>query len=112
MMETRTIREIKVYKLVMNNMTFPKIEMCEIVAVSTDYQKLIDWYKSQLANEGWRDGQWFKSFKKGSALEWYNPVSNLDLDVYRPFNQGIQEEWITEETYQRIMAEKMFLFVE
>lgn len=91
------LKEVRVYKLILNDMRSPKIEMSEIVALSTDYQKLVDWYTSQIAPEGWRDGQWYKSFAEGSPLEWYNPASSLELNANYPFGQGISDEWITED---------------
>ena len=68
------------YALMLNDMREPNIENLHCVKVSRDKQELIDWYKSQLAEESWIDGKWHKSFKKDSELEWLNPVSNLELE--------------------------------
>lgn len=92
-METREIKQIKIYQLVLNRMTAPKIEHSEIVAFSYDKQKLIDWYNSE-KTESWQDDQWRKSFKKGSPLEWFNPsFESLEQNHY---GQGITEDWVTQ----------------
>lgn len=41
-METRTIQEVRIYVLVLN--TFRTAESGEIVAMSDDYNRLVDWY--------------------------------------------------------------------
>ena len=40
-METRTIVEVKIFVLVLN--TFGRAEECEVVAVSDDYDRLVNW---------------------------------------------------------------------
>lgn len=113
-MQTRTIpahTEIRLYKLILNPMKAPKIEISEIAAVSTEYKKLVEWYKSQLAPELWYDGRWGKSFVQGSPLEWYNPASNLDLNAYDPFDHGIRDEWVREETYLDIINSNRFKII-
>ena len=40
-METRTTQEVRIYVLVVN--TFGAAETGEIVAVSDDYNRLVDW---------------------------------------------------------------------
>jgi hypothetical protein len=68
------------YGLMLNDMREPNIENIQCVKVATNKQELIDWYNSQLADKGWRDGNWYKVFKQGSQLEWANPVSNFDTE--------------------------------
>lgn len=105
-METRTITQVRVYKLILNPMT-ANAEAGEIVAISTDYQKLVDWYESQKAPEMWRDGRWNKTFAEGSPLEWYNP-DNIELNAPSCFGQGIRDEWVKEETYLGIVNSTRF----
>lgn len=108
-MVTRTINEVKLYVLVLNNMQAPKIEYGEVVAVSLDYDRLVEWYNSQKAPEMWRDGRWGKTFAKGSPLEWYNPAYSLELDNTQPFGHGISTSWVREENLGRIMSEYKFI---
>ena len=110
-METRSITQVRIYKLILNPMQAPKIEFGEIVAVSTDYEKLVEWYKSQMAPEGWYDGRWFKTFVQGSPLEWYNPATNLEFNAYDPFNHGIRDEWVHEDTYLNIINHNLYTVV-
>ena len=109
-MEARTVNEVRLYKLVLNNMQAPKIEMGTLVAVSGDYDKLVNWYKSQLAPAMWRDGRWGKTFAQGTPLEWYNPASSLELNDTYPFGQGISDEWVRESSLPDIM--NRFTFIE
>lgn len=41
-MQTRTITEVLLYRLILNDMRFPKIEIKQLVAVSTSYEKLVE----------------------------------------------------------------------
>lgn len=68
------------YGLMLNDMRASNIENIQCVKVSQDKQELIDWYKSQLAESPWSDGRWGKRFKKGSELEWFNGVYDLEKE--------------------------------
>lgn len=78
----------------------------ELVAVSYEKQKLIDWYNSLLAPQIIaEDGppsfpchgdshRWHKAFRVGSELEWFNRCyDNFELNRH---GHGISEEWIGE----------------
>lgn len=71
------------YALLLNDMRSPNVENISIVKISDNKQNLIDWYKSQLADKPYTDpGEphaWGKVFKKGSELEWYNGVHDLEI---------------------------------
>ena len=67
-METRTITQVRIYTLALNPMA-GRAEERRIVALSTDYNKLVAWYRDQMVPE-WRDGLWYKYFRQGSPLEW------------------------------------------
>lgn len=72
------------YALVLNDMRSPNVENVATVPgspISTDRKVVVDWYKEQLAEDSWRDGQWGKIFKKDSLLEWFNG-GNLEEDNY------------------------------
>lgn len=97
MLETRNITEVKVWILQLNNMRDPKIEISRIVAISDSREKLENWYNEQ-KTEAWTDEsepgkKWGKSFKKGSELEWYNPVSFIKGPP-DSFGHGIYFQWI------------------
>lgn len=94
-METRTINQIKVYYLVMNPMT-DRTESSRIAVMSENKERLVKYYVDNII-EVYDDGHYRKSFKKGSPLEWYNPI-RLD-GVLSPWGHGLKEEWIDEEEY-------------
>lgn len=94
-METRTIEQVKIYKLLLNPMP-ANYEKVNMVAIAYDKQHLMDWYES-LKVEPYKDGKWHKVFKKGSKLEWSNPIEYSDYG-------GIQEEWTTQEAISNFIA--------
>lgn len=65
------------YALILNDMRQPNIENIEVVKIADTKEELMDWYKSMQV-ESYLDGQWGKQFKKGSKLEWYNGVHDLE----------------------------------
>lgn len=81
-METRTVCQTRLYALLMNNVR-DRAESRTAVAVSYEPDRLIQWMESMKVPQ-YRDdhdvvdsydnshGYW-KSFAKGSPLEWYNP---------------------------------------
>lgn len=99
-METRTITQVRLHVLVLN--TFGAAEEGEIVAVSDDYNRLVSWYNDQFAQEGYREDGWYKTFKKGSPIEYNNPCANTDLNKTRPFGHGIRDEWVKVDAVDRI----------
>ena len=101
--ETRTIEEVKIHLLVMNNMT-QNMEHGDTVAYSFDRDKLIQWKYDQLALGPWKDEGpnyfgnggtkiYHKVYRKESILEWYNPINDNSINN---FNHGIVEKWIQE----------------
>lgn len=117
-METRTITEIKIYTLALNPMQ-GNTEASTIVAIAYEKEKLEQWYKNQFAEEPWKDyGEnsfpskvdmggysntnhcWHKVFKKGSALEWYNPINLFDPNSMEGigYGHGISEQWTSQES--------------
>ena len=97
-MEIRTTQEVRVYVLVLN--TFGAAETGEIVAVSDDYNRLVNWYNEQFNPEGkYREDGWLKTFRKGSLIEYNNPCSSLELNNTSPFGHGIHDEWIPIEQF-------------
>lgn len=107
-METREIQEVRIYVLVLN--TFGAAEEGKIVAVSDDYNRLVDWYNEQFNPEGkYRENGWCKTFKKGSSIEYNNPCYSLELNNTYPFGHGIHDEWITLDEFYKL--ENRFLVV-
>ena len=106
-MEQRVITQIKVYYLVMNSMT-ERTESANIALMSDDKEKLINYYTNNL--EYYQDGNWSKSFKKGSFLEWYNPLWNLEENNPSIFGHGLKSDWVDESHYFNNLKNK-FLFI-
>ncbi len=118
-METRTITQVKIYKLYLNPMR-GNTEDANLVAIAYYKDQLIRWYEDQIAPETWKDyGEirfpakgdfggtkspnhcFHKAFLKGSKLEWYNPVNLFDTsDMLSSYGHGIQEQWIEEDFYK------------
>ena len=91
-METRMIIQGKIYGLFMNPIN-GRLEETVPVAASSDYRKLVDWYNSQRC-EMYRDDWMYKQFRKGSKLEYYNPISSFEVDHNDHWHHGIYSEWM------------------
>ncbi len=89
------VTEIEVFALVLNDMRSAKIEHSQVVAIAYEKEKLIDFYNSNKV-ETYRDGQWAKSFAKGSPLEWYNTYSEGNS-----CRHGINSAWLKEDSISR-----------
>jgi hypothetical protein len=106
-METRGKTEYKLYILELAEM-HGGVDKASVVAIFTEYQKLKDYYNSQLAEKPYKDkginmndnsGNYVyqKVFKKGSPLEWYNPANNLEIKSYQECSfGGVRVEWFEE----------------
>ena len=100
-METRTITQVKLYKLVLNNV-HDCAEGRALVAISYTEEALKNWYADQLAPEGYRDNQgYYQVFKKDSALYNFNPTDLSNISV---FGHGIFEEWVNEDDMLNILS--------
>ena len=102
-METRQKTEYKYYVLCLASM-HGGVDKAISVAIFDDLEKLKEYYNSQLAETSWTDEAsadsygnvhtWHKVFKKGSLLEWFNPMNTFEV-VYGSdlaFG-GITESW-------------------
>lgn len=87
-METRQITEYRCFVLNLAEM-HGGVDKSTGVAIFDDIEKLKSYYNSQLAHEpysdkgynsysGSDDYNYHKVFKKGSPLEWYNPLSPVN----------------------------------
>lgn len=92
-MEKRTVEEVKIYMLFLNDMRSARIQNRSFVAIAFDKQKLSDWYDEQKAAEIYEDGQWRKTFKKDSYLEWFNPPFGNWQDY--SYGHGVNEQWVS-----------------
>lgn len=84
-MEKRTVTQIKIYKLLLNNMTSPKIEILDLAAWAFSKEELEQLLEKERVPHYHEDG-YSKNFCKGSILEWYNP----------PFDNPYRIEWVEE----------------
>lgn len=70
------------YALLLNDMRWPNIENIAVVRTADNMPELVGWYQAQLADKPYSDPgephSWGKAFKKGSELEWYNPVHDIN----------------------------------
>ena len=82
--------------------TFGRAEEGEVVAISDDYDRLVDWYLDQFADDSYRDEGFYKTFKKGSKIEYNNPCGSAVLNNLNHFGQGIHDEWVSEDEYINI----------
>ena len=103
MSNKRIVEEVEVFFIVLNPMT-ANVEALNVVAVAYDEQTLMKWYNS-LKVESYRDGQWNKNFKKGSKLEWYNPMGELT-------DGGILSEWVEYGSEYNVNGDVELLFHE
>ena len=84
-----------------------------MVALAYDKSRLLSWYEEQKEIEAYTEvgspsfddhgdtHKWHKTFKKGSPLEWYNP---MDSEEPNRDGHGIQELWTTEELVQDFLS--------
>ena len=101
-MKTRTITQVEVYKLVLNSI-YHRAESGTIVAISTDYDKLVDWYNGQLSEESYTDENgYIHYFNKNSILYSYNPCPSVLLNDLDVFDHGISNVWVDIEDYGNI----------
>ena len=108
-METRTITQVRIYTLALNPMA-GRAEERRIVALSGDYDRLVAWYRDQMVPE-WRDGQWYKYFRQGSPLEWFNPAFSLELSQNAPYGHGISDEWMSESDWTALRSSGYYTII-
>lgn len=101
-MNTRTITQVEVYKLQLNSM-YDRAESGTVVAISTDYDRLVDWYNMQLSAEPYIDEyRYIHYFDKDSILYSYNPCPSVLLNDLDVFCHGISNVWVDIEDYYNI----------
>jgi hypothetical protein len=70
-------------------MTSSNIEIMQVVA-RAESQTDLESFLTQEKVEPYRDGQWFKQYRKGGPLEWYNPPFTFSRESF--VNVGTREE--------------------
>lgn len=78
------------------NMMRDLAERIDLVAVAESPERLVEWMEEQKADKEYQDGSTSafgglltKTFRPGTALEYYNPPSSLELNKINSFNDGI-----------------------
>lgn len=95
-MEIRTVTEVRIYILTLNEM-HSRAEYGEHVAISTEYNNLVNYYNANLLEEGFRDEDgYLHSFKEGPLFN-FNPCMSLELNNLDIFGFGIQDKWINQD---------------
>lgn len=112
-METRNKVEFKIHLLHLNMMR-DRAESSQCVAIADEPQKLIDWYNSLLTEpysedfDEWNGPKTYrKTFKKGSCLEWFNPISSFTPDSS---GHGIREAWVDAEELRYLQFNNLCFF--
>ena len=106
-METRINTQVKIYFIVMNGV-YDNAEVGHIAVISTSREKLIEFYKSQVIDEPFRDeyGR-YRSFKSGPLYD-FNPLDSFDEPD--AFGHGVKDEWVSID--ELVGAKQRFYFVE
>jgi hypothetical protein len=104
-METRTVQQVKIYYLIMNQVT-DRAESGKIAMMSTSRQNLISAYENEQVAI-YNDGNFSKVFKQGGPLEWYNPV--WTFEGVDPFGHGLSEDWVDMENLSILQSKYYFV---
>lgn len=100
--ETRTVDETKIYTLVLNDMRSTNIEIGTLTKhIAYSKQDMVAFIRGEAGS--WKDGNWGKSFKKGSELEWFNGLANAE--ERDTFGHGINWQWISDTTLEELLAQ-------
>jgi len=97
-METRTVDQTKIFKLVLNDMRADKASEGTLTPhISYDKSSLCEYVGLEMADDFWQDEvdgvSYNKRFKRGSPLEYYNhPVELMGSE--NSFGHGVSSEWI------------------
>ena len=107
-METRTIttEQVHVYFLNLNRMT-DRCESCTTVAISTEYNDLMQWYHEQMDPNGpaGRDESgYYHFYKEGSDIYWFNPPRSEMLGDQDPWNHGFGDTWMPMDQYNAYIS--------
>lgn len=86
--------QVKLFILCLNPMR-DRIEARRPVILATSLEKLKEWYFEQKADKPYDDNGYYKEFKKGSELEWFNPLSNENMNwgEVSSYGHGVFFDW-------------------
>ncbi len=82
------------------NMMRDRAERMDLLAISEDLKRLQDYVRGEqvepyqdVSSSGFGDGNqtFYKAFRQGGPLEWYNPPSGLNLEDGNSFTGGIRK---------------------
>lgn len=123
-METRVLTQVKIYILVMNPM-MGHTENRSAVAMSFEKEKLHQWYQDQICDPWTDEGEnsfeptgdmggyynehhiWRKYFRRGSPLEWFNPIFDENLSIY---GHGVDHCWVNEDMLEEFKRQNHSIF--
>ena len=101
MKETRTVTQVKIWKLIMNPV-WDRLESRQIVVWSDDKEKLVNYYNQSKVEpyqeESGRGGghKWYLNFSPTSFMHKFNPLDTPSLDP-NDWGHGIFWEWVDSE---------------
>jgi hypothetical protein len=101
MKETRTVTQVKIWKLIMNPV-WDRMESRRMVAWSDDKEKLVNYYNQSKVDSYTEDStngdgrKWHLNFSPTSLMHHFNPLSTLDLEP-NDWGHGIFWEWVDSE---------------
>lgn len=107
-MEIRTIQQVRIYVLALN--TFGRAEEGKIAAISDDYDKLANFYRTQIDNGGGCRDEfgYFHHFVQGLLYN-FNPCSSISLNETDWYGFGIHDEWIDMDQYNELNRNVIFI---
>ena len=100
-MEIRTIIEARIYILALNEI-YSRAEYGRAVAMSTEYNNLVNYYNTNLLEERFRDEDGYLHSFKEEPLFNFNPCMSLELNNLDSFGFGIHDEWINQDILEDI----------
>lgn len=107
MRETRTITQVKVWKLLMNPVN-GRMESREMVVFSDDIAKLLKYYNDSKVEpykeeSGRGNGhKWHLSFSPTSKLRYFNPITSPDL-LPNDYGHGLFWEWVDIDVFEGLV---------
>lgn len=89
--------QVKLFILCLNPMT-DRLESRKVICLATSIEKLKEWYFEQKSDKPYNDDKWYKNFKKGSELEWFNPLPNeVNFGEFNDYGHGVFFDWFNME---------------
>lgn len=80
------------FVLVLNDMRFAQVEQTIGVVRAESSEEILKFLERERV-ESYREERWWKSFRKGGPLEWFNPPYDHELPRMI-LNVGTLEDWM------------------